>query len=493
MRRSRAQGSPRGRVSTRSAVRVYRRNLVECVARAKRLAVVAAIFVLTLASVPAVAQHGPLFWMDLYRFRTPSGQNLLDVALAVERARLQFQPANGVSVAAAEATISIFRGDSLLAESRLTFADTVSQPGELRRGQKLVELRHFLVAPALYTVRVRLKDLFAHTSSEKQDTVRVTADQPAGPLFASDLLLASLIKPDPAGGGRFWRNGLQVVPNASRMYGTGAPWLYYYAEVAGLKADESGQGHYRVSLLVLDEQNREAEAFTGKEHTVSGNACAVNGRLDVRDFDTGPYVLKLTVSDVLSGASVTTSRPFFVVHKAAPSLPVARKPARSTLGLVSSYAVASEEELDREFARVRYIASKEELAVYPQLDLAGKRRFLESFWKRRDPDPSTPENEARRDYEKRLEYANEHFSYPGHEGWKTDRGRVLLQYGWPDQVDREPGGISARPFEVWTYEHVQGGVTFVFIDRRDNGEFELIHSTARGELKDYNWERYIPR
>jgi len=452
-----------------------------------------ALLAVSLWAGEARPQQKPLFWLDLYRFRTPTGQNLLDVALAVERNRLLFKPADRAYVAAAEATIRILKGDSLLAESRLSFADTVARRSEVRRGQKLVDLKHYLVAPGLYTVRVELKDLLANAASTKQDTVRVEPADAAEDLVASDLLLASLIKPDPSGGGRLWRNGLVVVPNASRMYGTGASWLYYYAEVYGLKEDKEGRGHYRTDLLVLDEQNREVESYSGKEHLVGGSACAVNGRLDVRDFETGSYLLQVAVTDLLTGKRVLTGRQFFVVHRAVHAAPVAKRSTSPALGVVSSYALASEEELDREFERLKYIATKEELAVYPKLDLAGKRRFLEAFWKRRDPDPSTPENEARRDYEKRLEYANERFSYPGHEGWKTDRGRVLLQYGWPDQVDREPGGISARPFEVWTYEHVQGGVTFVFVDRRENGEFELIHSTARGELRDYNWQRYIPR
>ncbi len=442
-----------------------------------------------------VATSGPrpLFWLDLYRFRTPTGQNLLDVALAVERSRLTFKAADQAFVAAAEAIIQILKEDSVLVESRLSFADTVARRTEVKRGQKLVDLKHFLVAPGRYTVRVELRDLLAGSASSKEDTVRVDASGSVGKLVASDLLLASLIRRDASGGGRLWRNGLVVVPNASRVYGTGASWLYYYAEVYGLRGDKDGRGHYRMDLLVLDEQSREVESYSGKEHTVSGSACAVNGRLDVRDFATGSYLLQVTVTDLLSGEKAVTGRQFFVVHRAVPAAPVAKRNVNPTLGLVSSYALASEEELDREFARLKYIATKEELAVYPKLDLAGKRRFLEGFWKRRDPDPSTPENEARRDYQKRLEYANERFSYAGHEGWKTDRGRVLLRYGWPDQVDREPGGISARPFEVWTYEHVQGGVIFVFVDRRDNGEFELIHSTARGELRDYNWQRYIPR
>ena len=68
-----------------------------------------------------------------------------------------------------------------------------------------------------------------------------------------------------------------------------------------------------------------------------------------------------------------------------------------------------------------------------------RERFIEEFWRHRDPDPDTEENEYREAYYERLAYVNEHFT-SGMPGYKTDRGRIYLKYGKPDDVESHPAG-----------------------------------------------------
>ena len=72
---------------------------------------------------------------------------------------------------------------------------------------------------------------------------------------------------------------------------------------------------------------------------------------------------------------------------------------------------------------------------------------------------------------------------------KTDRGRVVIVYGQPDDIDRHPNETEVRPYEVWSYNNIQGGVIFVFVLRNAAGDYELVHSTHRDELHDENWDR----
>src|SRR6185436_587578 len=88
------------------------------------------------------------------------------------------------------------------------------------------------------------------------------------------------------------------------------------------------------------------------------------------------------------------------------------------------------------------IISKEEEDAWKKLGTNEEReRFIETFWRLRDPDPDTEENEYREGYYERIAYVNEHFS-SGIPGYKTDRGRVYLKYGKPDGVDSHPSGGS---------------------------------------------------
>src|SRR6185369_14624371 len=97
-----------------------------------------------------------------------------------------------------------------------------------------------------------------------------------------------------------------------------------------------------------------------------------------------------------------------------------------------------------------------------------RERFIEDVWRRRDPNPDTEENEYREAYYERLAYVNEHFA-SGIPGFKTDRGRIYLRFGKPDEVESHPSGgsyqreswegggsTSTYPFERWWYRNLPG-------------------------------------
>ncbi len=146
---------------------------------------------------------------------------------------------------------------------------------------------------------------------------------------------------------------------------------------------------------------------------------------------------------------------------------------------------------------VVYIISDEERYVFAQLTTPEeKEQFIEQFWVRRDPDPSTAENEFKAEHYRRIAYANEWFT-SGRAGWKTDRGRVYILWGPPDQVFKRPAGgtydrpmhegggtTAVFPFEQWNYHYLEGigeDVELEFVDPTYSGEYRLA---LRPEEKD---------
>ncbi|MEK6754765.1 MAG: GWxTD domain-containing protein, partial [Bacteroidota bacterium] len=94
-------------------------------------------------------------------------------------------------------------------------------------------------------------------------------------------------------------------------------------------------------------------------------------------------------------------------------------------------------------------------------------------------------------YLQRLNAANQRFRTMAREGWKTDRGRVLLLFADPDEIERFPSSDNSKPYEIWNYYGIENGVQFVFIDRSGFGDYILVHSTKRGELRDDAWQRFL--
>lgn len=142
---------------------------------------------------------------------------------------------------------------------------------------------------------------------------------------------------------------------------------------------------------------------------------------------------------------------------------------------------------------VSYIITKEEKKAFYALQTDEEREnFIENFWRRRDPNPDTEENEYREEYYERIAYANEHFT-SGIPGWKTDRGRIYIAWGKPDSVETHPtggsydrpsyeggGSTTTYPFEVWFYRHLDGvgdGLEIEFVDPTGTGEYRMARNS----------------
>ncbi len=141
---------------------------------------------------------------------------------------------------------------------------------------------------------------------------------------------------------------------------------------------------------------------------------------------------------------------------------------------------------------VAYIITKDERRAFQALQTDDEREnFIENFWRRRDPNPDTEENEFREEYYERIAYANEKFA-SGIPGWKTDRGRIYIAWGKPDSVESRPAGgsyerpmyegggsTSTYPFEVWFYRNLDGvgsGVEIEFVDPTGTGEYRIARN-----------------
>jgi GWxTD domain-containing protein len=145
---------------------------------------------------------------------------------------------------------------------------------------------------------------------------------------------------------------------------------------------------------------------------------------------------------------------------------------------------------------IGYLITPEERAAFRKLTTDDERdQFIEEFWRRRNPDPSSPENGFKEEVYRRIAYANEHFS-SGIPGWRTDRGHIYIMYGPPDEKETHPSGgtyvanptelpytgigasntMTTYPFEDWTYRYIPGigeNVELEFVDPTMTGEYHL--------------------
>ncbi|UCG31513.1 MAG: GWxTD domain-containing protein [candidate division WOR-3 bacterium] len=132
------------------------------------------------------------------------------------------------------------------------------------------------------------------------------------------------------------------------------------------------------------------------------------------------------------------------------------------------------------FAKVeqlQYIGTPSEIDVLREAAVSERYSLWSSFWKNFDPTPNTAYNEREIEYYERIAYAEEHFA-TGDRGWRSDRGRIFVMHGPPDEIQSYPYELDSFPYEIWIY--YRNNLRFIFVDRYGFGQYVLINRNGLG-------------
>ncbi len=201
---------------------------------------------------------------------------------------------------------------------------------------------------------------------------------------------------------------------------------------------------------------------------------------------------KPDAADTSAGAASTDKAPPDSTEKAAPDSDPLKRPLTDKQKKQNSKSLKIE--LSKTYKKwldedVRWIITDEEQKAFKLLSNDEERdQFIEAFWQRRDPTPDTIENEFKEEHYRRMAYANEHFA-AGIQGWRSDRGRMYIMYGPPDEIEAHPSGgsyerpmdegggeTSTYPFEDWRYRYLEGigqEIIIEFVDTCMCGEYHM--------------------
>lgn len=442
------------------------------------------VFLLCSASIHSEVRNGsapPLaLELDLARFMGNSGFTRVEVYQSVGRQGLSYTAGSGYSVAHFSVETIILKNDSTIFTHKTTQSDSVNETTEIKAGQQFVYTLPVFLPPGEYEVLTRLQDEVASRIEKKELTVQV-ANFSVDSLTFSDIQFATRVEKARGEQGMHEKNNIRVIPNPKAQFGEGHKRLTFYSELYNV-GDSSGT--YRVDYIIETQDGETLHTIAGKERQKADKHAAIFTAFDISDLATGIYLLRLVAYDDETGRQATTEKAFAVIWE------------RDILAQAAEqqdnpYESLDEDALDTYFAKLTYIATSEEKDIFDELEQTGKQNFLTDFWSKRDPTPNTPINEFKDAYVERVVQANTHFSTASIEGWKTDRGRILLTYGAPDFIDQESETTHKKAFEIWHYNNLEGGTVFVFVDLKSNDLYELVHSTYRKELSRPDWESYL--
>jgi GWxTD domain-containing protein len=380
-------------------------------------------------------------------------------------------------------------------QDSLTLGFTVPDTSALEAGQNFVHQLRTSVPPGEYELQLTLPAQGDRAELSLRRDIIVPDFTNTALAGLSDLTLATLIRRSEERDNPFYKNGLLVQPNPNQLFGVGLDRLYYYTEAYHAQQVAAGDSAYTVFAYIAEANlPQPLPRFQRRNPRPVRSPDVLFGFFDLAELPSGSYFLRVALLNRNNEAIVEQARKFFVynpnVQRTNPTI------ATDAEFETSPYAVMSEAELDKEQEHLELVATDQERRrIRNIVDLDERRRFHMEFWQKRDPNPNTPLNEFKEEFYRRLQYANDRYTSRQQEGWKTDRGRVLIKYGLPTGIEPHLYDRELLPHEIWQYNNIpgEGQAEFIFADRDGLGRFDLLHSTVTGERKSNDWLSLLQR
>ncbi len=383
--------------------------------------------------LPACSSEVPAFCVDASYFKR-GGKYWVEVYFSVTNSALQFvKSRRGEYRASADLLVILFEkggaqvsGDTERLVLRASRYDETTSADSVRTGTMCLPAR-----AGDFTLAVTLGD----RDTDMKSAIEIAFTVPE----IEDLPSLSDIRFQEAGG----RPGAPPGPNVRRTYKGDVMTVPFYFEVYA----EADQLPVDVVYGVMN--TREQVVFRDTVTVADEGRAAVEAGIPADAIGNGRFRLIVGIPGDDGKFKVSRGKVFEVRSR------------RLYLG----------KSLDSALDLLSYIAGGGFLDKLKKAGPEERKALWEEFWKEKDPTPDTPENEFYEEHIRRFEFANERFGTPFSEGWKSDRGRIYIVYGEPDQVETYPHETSAGATEVWRYNNL--GRRFVFVDDTGFGDYRL--------------------
>ncbi len=412
------------------------------------------IFILTLINtinfyVQPVLYYTPLTIQDSLGFESRAEDIFyLEFNCAIPYNELYYKESDGKIFADCDLKIKLLnkeRTDSLLDSLHHQF--TIPSFSQAAKEGLIfyVQFGKYIVAGAYdYIITISSADNSGIVQGEKI----ITDDD----FLMSDILLAKAIFRDTSGG-NLTKGNLKIIPQPSKIFGEETENVFIYYELYNINPDTT---NLTIFYIIVDTTGKTIRKITrAMERKFSRQA--INLGFNIQSLEPNDYIIRVVVYDSLSGKSIEKSVDF----------KIKKKKERVVLSEDLPY-----------YDAIEYFVSAQEYKYFLTLEEKGRKMYLKKFWEKRNYN----------EISQRYEYADEHFQEGNKAGSKTDRGRIYIKYGAPDEIDNKQFE-SSRPYEYWQYYN---GLEFIFVDIRGTQEYTLVWTNARDEKSKPTLYDYLP-
>ncbi|MFC1475132.1 GWxTD domain-containing protein [Candidatus Zixiibacteriota bacterium] len=390
------------------------------------------------------------------------------------------------------AQVDLFTPDGKAYDSvRTYFSVAVNSIEEAQiKDYRLFNKLSLMVKPGLYSARLTIIDVKSKLSGEYFfDNININPPVKdklfiAGTCLAYQLVFVGEKSREDAP--LMYKNGYNILVNPVSVYAENDTIAYLYGEVFNLDYNSDNNSYYLVSISILDNMNNLYERLGSRKQKKSGKSSVITEAIDISNWPNGNYKIELSVYDLTNSQSDTVLIP---INKVSPT-EVLSAMESSTVKYENPYDTTS---LDVKINLVRYLLEESQKRTLNSLSDTGKINFLAQYWKEHDENPATTICENQIEIIHLYNYANQYFSNNDIKtnGWKSDRGRIMMTYGLWDERDEIQSPRIGNPYDVWYYRSLKSGGIFVFEDWTGNDDFRLVHSDVYGEVFSKAWDDKI--
>lgn len=429
-------------------------------------------------------------YLSYTTFNVPGAEPFIEVYMGIDGNSVVFVPdGNGHYVAAINIMISFATNDSIRSFAKYTLN---SPPiSDLRRtGIGIIDQQRFALPQGSYTMTIEMSDVNNPLVPPFSTTETITLIFDSEKVQFSAIQLIERFEPAPTPTG-ITKNGYDLIPVVYAFYPASSNRLTFYAELYNAAKVWGAEGKFLVGGYVESSENlSRLNDFVFRKRMDAKAVNVVLHSMDISQLPSGNYNLVLEVRDQ-QNKLVTSNKVFF--QRSNPGVPFRIGDLSSVIvGNTFAARIVNADSL-RDFLRsIGPIASEAERDYAYNLaktnDIPTMQRFFYNFWQKRNY--NDPASEWQKYYQE-VRKVNAAYSTPVKRGYNTDRGRVYLKYGPPDQVVEVYSEPGAYPYEIWHYYTLgrQRNKRFVFATKdMVTNDFALIHSDAIGELSNYRWQ-----
>ncbi len=423
-------------------------------------------------------------------FKTPDGNPYVETYLTIKGSSVVYTlQEDGKYNGVVDVQIIFRKNDSIFNFDKYELLGIEAKDTTQSR-KNFLDIQRYSLPSGTYELELSLKDRAGNVDA-LVSIVGFTIDFPDGVMGFSDIeFLQSYEKSDDTS--VINRSGYRLIPYVFNYFPESATSLSFYAELYGEGTMEGDE--YLLNYYIRPfEVDKKLDRFFYRKKMTSKPINALLKSIDITQLPSGSYLLVLE-SRNRKNELLASKEIFFQRNNPNASYNitnvllidpkdtfVAAMTSQDSIRRYIEYTFPISSEAERYYAKSQLKTS----------DLESLQKFFLNFWLERDK--LQPEA-AWNDYHQRVKQANKNFKTVSLEGYQSDRGRVYLQYGQPNVIAESHNEPAAYPFEIWHYYNLgnQTDIRFVFYTKEiATNDFRLVHSTGKGELRNYRWQTFV--